>query len=141
PKATVTVGDAGKLVFSPLSLNATVGSMIAFDFLGLNHSLTQSNFWDPCQSNKMFDSGFEQFNPTNMSGRFVLEYQVTDPSPRWFFCAQRVKRSHCQAGMVFSLNPNGTHSQFLQNALAVVDAPPTETETSCQLPAVGMAPN
>ncbi|KAI1559397.1 serine-threonine rich protein, partial [Pyrenophora tritici-repentis] len=49
PTTTVTVGEAGKLVFSPSSLNATIGSVIAFNFLGLNHTLTQSELWDPCR--------------------------------------------------------------------------------------------
>jgi hypothetical protein len=40
PTTTVTVGEAGKLVFSPSSLKASAGSVIAFNFLGLNHTLT-----------------------------------------------------------------------------------------------------
>jgi hypothetical protein len=77
PVATVTVGDSGKLRFSPLTLNASIGSVIAFDFLGLNHTLSQSELEDPCYSNSIFDSGFRQYNPVNTSRRFVVEYRVT----------------------------------------------------------------
>ena len=36
--------------------------------------------------------------------------------PQWFFCAQTIKKSHCAAGMVFSLNAGGADGEFLQNA-------------------------
>jgi plastocyanin len=136
PTTTVTVGEAGKLVFSPSSLNASAGSVIAFNFLGLNHTLTQSHIGDPCRSNQGFDTGFLQFNPANVSGKFIVEIEVVDQDARWFFCAQTVKRSHCQAGMVFSLNPHGAHAQFLHNALAGVEVTPTPTNSVCGLPPV-----
>jgi plastocyanin len=63
PTTTVTVGEAGKLIFSPSSLNASAGSVIAFDFLGLNHTLTQSTIGNPCRSNQGLNTGFQQFNP------------------------------------------------------------------------------
>ncbi|KAF1363098.1 hypothetical protein EJ07DRAFT_104029 [Lizonia empirigonia] len=123
----VTVGDRGELIFSPPSLNASVGSIIAFNFLASNHTLTQSNLTDPCHSNGGFDSGFSQFNPLNISGKNVVEFKVQTNNPQWFFCAQRMKMSHCHAGMVFSLNPGGNQSKFLQNARTtnVIDAQPT----------------
>jgi plastocyanin len=134
PTTTVTVGEAGKLVFSPSSLNASAGSVIAFNFLGLNHTLTESNLWDPCHSNQKFDTGFQQFNPANVSGKFIVEIEVTSQDAKWFFCAQTAKRSHCQAGMVFSLNPRGAHAQFLHNALAGIGVAQTPTNSVCELP-------
>jgi hypothetical protein len=136
PTTTVTVGEAGKLIFSPSSLNASAGSVIAFDFLGLNHTLTQSTIRNPCRSNQGLNTGFQQFNPANVSGKFIVEIKVTDQDPKWFFCAQTVKRSHCQAGMVFSLNPYGAHAQFLHNALAGVEATSTPTNGLCVLPPI-----
>lgn len=123
----VTVGALGELAFSPSSLNASIGSTIIFNFLALNHTLTQSNLTDPCLPNGRFDTGFRQFNPLNISGNNVVEFEVQTYEPQWFFCAQHTKVSHCHAGMVFSLNPSGNHSEFLQNALntSVVDANPT----------------
>lgn len=116
----VTVGQEGKLVFSPSSLNAPIGTVITFNFLSLNHTLTQSTLQHPCTSNGGFDSSFAQFNPINVSGKFLVQYQVTRKDPQWFSCAQTSNRAHCQAGMVFSLNPQGMHSRFLANALAAV---------------------
>ncbi|KAF1940456.1 hypothetical protein EJ02DRAFT_314884, partial [Clathrospora elynae] len=138
---TVTVGKAGRLVFSPSSLNASIGSVVAFDFLSLNHTLSQSSLSDPCHIDGGFDTGFRQFNPANVSGKFVIEVKIIDKEPKWFFCAQTIKRSHCQASMVFSLNPCGAHNQFLQNALIAIDVPPSPTDGACQLPAVDLIPS
>jgi plastocyanin len=135
PVATVTVGDSGKPRFTPSTLNASVGSVIAFDFLGLNHTLTQSELENPCHSNSGFDSGFRQYNPANTSGRLIVKYRVTTGNPTWFFCSQVVPRSHCQAGMVFSLNSRGRENQFLSSALAAVPAYSSQTGLSCQSPA------
>jgi plastocyanin len=133
PTATVTVGIAGELKFSPASLNASVGSVIAFDFLGRNHTLTQSTLQNPCRKNGSIDTGFNQFNPSNFSGRFVVELKVTTQDPQWFFCAQLSNVSHCHAGMLFSLNSNGKHLEFLHNAeVAITD--PTTTTHACQIP-------
>jgi hypothetical protein len=130
----VNVGDRGELVFSPPSLNASVGSIIAFNFLASNHTLTQSNLSNPCLYNGGFNSGFKQSNPANISGKYVIEFEVQTQDPQWFFCAQRVKASHCNEGMVFSLNPGGEYSRFLQNARSTITADPQPTLT-CPLPA------
>src|SRR4051812_32642644 len=47
----VLVGAAGQLAFNPDSVDAQKGTVIRFNFLGLNHSLTQSTLGDPCHSN------------------------------------------------------------------------------------------
>lgn len=131
-RLTVTVGEGGNLTFAPSSLNVSIGSTIAFNFLGLNHTLTESSLRNPCERSGGFDTGFSQFNPTNASGKFVVEYKVLDRSPRWFFCAQTRQRPHCQAGMVFSLNPQGAHAMFLSNALTAIPLPePATSEGAC----------
>ena len=140
PTATIVVGDEGKLVFSPPSLNASIGTTISFNFLALNHTLTQSRFQDPCLSNGGFDSGFNQFNPSNISGRFVVEYKVTNDNPQWFFCAQIAPRPHCKAGMVFSLNPRGLQSQFLSRAMAKTTSTAPSHEHACGLPTLSTVP-
>jgi hypothetical protein len=103
-RLTVTVGEGGNLAFAPSSLNLSIGSIIAFNFLGLNYTLTESSLRNPCERNGGFDTKFRQFNPTNTSGKFIVEYEVVDRNPRWFFCVQTRLRPYCQAGMVFSLN-------------------------------------
>lgn len=138
-QATVIVGSGGKLVFAPSSLNVSVGTTVTFDFLGLNHTLTQSDLATPCQYNGNFDSGFRQFNPTNVSGKFLIKYHVTDAQPKWFFCAQELNGSHCHAGMVFSLNPDGAQSTYLSNALSTVET--QATSATCPVSAVHTSPN
>ncbi|KAF2741667.1 hypothetical protein M011DRAFT_377771, partial [Sporormia fimetaria CBS 119925] len=101
----VTVGAAGQLAFAPSSVAAAIGTTLRFNFLALNHTLTQSSFEQPCNNRSGFDTGFQQFNPVNASGRFLVDYQVTTKDPQWFFCAQISPKSHCQSGMVFALNP------------------------------------
>jgi plastocyanin len=130
--STVVVGAEGRLIFSPSTLNATIGTTILFNFLSLNHTLTQTEFSNPCHANGAFDTGFQQFNPANESGRFVVEYEVTSPEPQWFFCAQTSNASHCHSGMVFSLNPSGAQQDFLQNALATLTTP--ELTSACTTP-------
>lgn len=138
PTATVIVGSAGELRFMPASLNASVGSIVAFDFLGLNHTLTQSTLRDPCYKNGTIDTGFNQFNPANSSGRFLVEIEVTSRDPQWFFCAQLSNISHCHAGMLFSLNPNGKFQEFVSNAK---NAAPNSTTTAhaCQVTSLSSA--
>ena len=130
----VTVGAAGELVFSPSTLNASIGTLVQFDFLSRNHTLSQSEFWDPCHSNGGYDTGFNQFNPQNQSGKFVVEFEVTTDKPQWFFCSQTVSKSHCRSGMVFSLNARGSENSFLQNAFTDIlpsSAPPTSIIAAC----------
>lgn len=123
PTIIVTVGVGGRLTFSPETVSASIGTTLLFDFLSLNHTLTQSEFSNPCRANGHFDTGFRQFNPANMSGKFLVPYEVTSNKPQWFFCAQTFRMSHCQAGMVFSLNSGQTsHQQFLRNALSAASS-------------------
>lgn len=111
----ITVGAAGRLIFSPESANAPVGSTLRFNFLGLNHTLTQSTLRHPCKADGGFDTGFRQFNPLNVSGRFVVDFRVRHREAQYFFCAQTgPQRSHCQAGMVFSLNANAMENQLFE---------------------------
>ncbi|KAF2194734.1 hypothetical protein K469DRAFT_509556, partial [Zopfia rhizophila CBS 207.26] len=101
----ILVGAAGKLAFNPDSISVSRGTILRFNFLGINHTLTQSTLDHPCTSNAQFDTGFRQFNPTNSSGKFLLEFEVDTDQPQWFYCAQELPISHCNSGMVFSLNP------------------------------------
>lgn len=63
----------------------------------------QSNFGDPCHplSTGGFSSGFV---PTAVSpSGATFQIVVNDTKPIWFYCAQ-TKKTHCQAGMVGSVN-------------------------------------
>lgn len=112
----ILVGAAGQLAFNPNSISVSVGTVLQFNFLGLNHTLTQSQFKNPCQKNGSLNTGFNQFNPMNVSGKFVVDFEVDTDKPQWFYCAQTFRKSHCHAGMVFSVNPGGKADQFIENA-------------------------
>ncbi|KAF7880478.1 uncharacterized protein EAF02_007324 [Botrytis sinoallii] len=115
---SVIVGAAGRLAFNPTSLDVALGDKILFEFLALNHTLTQSSLRYPCTWNASggIDTGFKQFNPSNDSGKFIVKYTVEDTTPLWFFCSQRRPISHCHEGMIFALNPGSSFGTFLQGA-------------------------
>jgi plastocyanin len=82
---TVQVGALGELIYGPNQLNAAIGDIVRFDFLKLNHSVTQSSFAKPCTYNGGFDTGLNQFNPQNISGKFLVDFQVNTTAPLWFY--------------------------------------------------------
>ena len=112
----IIVGSSGKLIFNPSSVSATEGTILRFNFMGLNHTLTQSSLADPCISSAQLDNGFHQFNPLNITGKFSIDIEVKSTKPQWFYCAQEIPKSHCHAGMVFSLNPAGKEVEFVDKA-------------------------
>ncbi|KAF7957308.1 hypothetical protein EAE96_002894 [Botrytis aclada] len=111
----VTVGDKGLNVYSPNQINANVGDIIRFKFLARNHTVTQSDFNTPCNFNGGFDTGFNQFNPTNATN-ITRDFVVNTNNPIWFHCAQASPKFHCQAGMVLGINPAGKFHAFLEKA-------------------------
>lgn len=111
----IAVGAAGQLAFNPNSVSVTPGTTLRFDFLGLNHTLTQSSSASPCHNSSRFDTGFQQFNPQNVSGTFQVDYLVESDQPQWFYCAQVEPKSHCHSGMVFSVNPSDDRYERVNN--------------------------
>jgi plastocyanin len=98
----VVVAPGGSLVFSPNNITELPGTVVQFGFNPKNHSVTQSNFADPCHPlDKGFNSGFI---PTALSPSGVtFDIIVKDTKPVWFYCAQTTG-DHCQKGMVGSIN-------------------------------------
>ncbi|KAF7906124.1 hypothetical protein EAF00_000403 [Botryotinia globosa] len=94
---SVIVGAAGRLAFNPSRINVALGDKVLFEFLALNHTLTQSSLQNPCTWNASggIDTGFKQFNPSNTSSKFVVEYTVESSVPLWFFCSQKRPISQC----------------------------------------------
>ena len=107
----------GKVQFIPNNVNAEIGDVVLYDFLKASHSLTQSEFLTPCTYNGGFDTGLNQVNPQNVSGLFVIPFEVTTKKPQWFYCKQQGPPNHCGKGMVFGLNPGNKMDQFIQNAI------------------------
>ncbi len=116
PTVEITVGAVGGLSFNPESVTVIPGTVLRFDFLGTNHTLTQSSLKHPCVNSSHFDTGFNQFNPKNVSGRFLVDYVVRSNASEWFYCAQSFPTSHCEAGMLFSVNPGNHSAEFSSNA-------------------------
>lgn len=50
----VTVGADGQLAYSPANIQAAIGDTVTFEFRPKNHTVTQSNFNNPCQP--LFDT-------------------------------------------------------------------------------------
>jgi len=121
----VQVGAGGMLVFNPTSIQAANGDTVAFQFQGKNHSVTQSTFPAPCTKMTTptvgVDSGF-MFVPAGATQLPEFTIAVNDSTvPLWFYCAQTIGMSHCEAGMVFAINPTAdkTFAQFQQTAMAL----------------------
>ncbi|PPQ76541.1 hypothetical protein CVT26_013240 [Gymnopilus dilepis] len=113
----VTVGKDDALTFDPSTLNdVQTGDIVTFTFASNNHSVTQSTFSKPCHRRiRGADSGFM---PVDLDAiklpQFTIHVDNTS-APLWFFCAQA---GHCQAGMVFAINPTEDRSfdDFLATA-------------------------
>lgn len=107
----------GKVQFIPNQVNAEIGDIVEYDFLAKSHSLTQSDFLTPCTYNGGFDTGLNQVNPKNESGKFIIPFEVKTKKPLWFYCKQQGPPNHCGAGMVMGINPGNKMYQFIQNAI------------------------
>lgn len=104
----VKVGNGGT-TFSPEKVVAAVGEMIQFQFVGGNHTATQSTFAQPCQPIGMsspnvtgFHSGFQPAAASSAQGMTsTFSIMVNSTTPLWVYCAQA---KHCEGGMVMVIN-------------------------------------
>lgn len=104
----VKVGDGG-MKFSPEKVVAEAGDMIQFQFIGGNHTVTQSTFAAPCTPISMsntgvqgFHSGFQPADASSAQGMTsTFSVLVNDTKPMWAYCAQG---KHCENGMVMVIN-------------------------------------
>ncbi|KAG8818423.1 hypothetical protein FRC17_010837 [Serendipita sp. 399] len=114
----VNVGNTG-LNFTPDHVkDAKAGDTVTFHFISGTHTVTQSTLEAPC-TQRGFDSGV-----VDDGGTYQIKLNSTDPV--WIFCASR---GHCQAGMVFAVNPGDKLSQF-QNTASGIDTLPTLSPSS-----------
>lgn len=103
-------GTAG-FFFSPDTLTVPVGAMVQFQFVGGNHTVTQSNFDAPCiplsTSNTSAVGLHSDYVPAaasiQQSGEIpIWTIQINNTNPIWLYCAQG---QHCQSGMSMVINP------------------------------------
>ncbi|RDX46854.1 hypothetical protein OH76DRAFT_805649 [Lentinus brumalis] len=137
----VKVGGSGALTYTPNQLTGVAnGDVVQFQFLDKNHTVTQSTFAAPCSNITDatgtvtgVDSGFQFVDPAATSFP-VWQITVNNAStPLWFYCRQA---KHCQAGMVFAVNPTAekTFDAFKTNAAA------STSVNGSPAPAAGGAP-
>jgi plastocyanin len=114
---TVTVAANNKFQFTPNSITAQPGDMVAFNFVSQNHSVASSNANTPCQpeANAIF-SDFQPIAAPAANGRNrgknnrrqaatntpTFMVPVVDNQPMYIYCSQA---QHCQQGMVMVINP------------------------------------
>ncbi|KAK0721625.1 hypothetical protein B0T26DRAFT_673425 [Lasiosphaeria miniovina] len=123
-KLSVIVGFNGTLTYSPNNITAPPRTVIEFSYNPKNHTVTQSSFDSPCQPlDKGFSSGFI---PTAVSPSGVtFDIVVPDTNPIWFYCGQIVG-THCQKGMVGSINAATSGAKTLEAYIAkAATAPPS----------------
>ncbi|KAJ2967601.1 hypothetical protein NUW58_g10412 [Xylaria curta] len=104
-KLHIDVGFNGQLMFNPNNVTELVRTVVEFSYNPANHSIVQSSFDKPCQPIAREGGGFvAPFVPTQQTPSGVtFEVTLTNADPIWFYCAQTAK-SHCQSGMVGSIN-------------------------------------
>ncbi|TYJ54296.1 hypothetical protein B9479_005055 [Cryptococcus floricola] len=121
---TVLVGQNSTKTFTPSELTAAVGDTVEFQFVGGNHTVTQSTFADPC-TNSGFKSGFV---PGNADSPTSFSISINDTTPLWMFCGQT---GHCKAGMVMSINAPSTGKTFAAfQAAAAGNSSSTDSSSS-----------
>ncbi|TQV95019.1 hypothetical protein V2A60_009904 [Cordyceps javanica] len=105
------VNNATGLKFWPEKIKAAPGSMVQFQFLAGNHTVTQSDFDHPCMPIKEVNPSalgiFSAYQPVAASAAKkeipVFTIMVNDTKPMWFFCSQG---PHCEKGMAMVINEN-----------------------------------
>ncbi|KAJ8109834.1 hypothetical protein ONZ43_g6028 [Nemania bipapillata] len=114
-KLHIDVGSNGELMFNPNNVTELVGTVVEFSYNPMNHSIVQSSFDKPCQPIDRPGGGFAApFVPTQQTPSGVtFEVTLTNTDPIWFYCAQ-TKKSHCQSGMVGSINAAATGDKTFQ---------------------------
>ncbi|KAI1176706.1 hypothetical protein F4777DRAFT_545770 [Nemania sp. FL0916] len=114
-KLHIDVGFNGQLMFNPNNVTELVGTVVEFSYNPANHSIVQSSFDKPCQPIDRPGGGFvAPFVPTKQTPSGVtFEVTLTNSDPVWFYCAQTAK-THCQAGMVGSINAASTGDKTFQ---------------------------
>jgi hypothetical protein len=127
----VKVGANNGLIFDPSNITAQAGDTISFQFQGKNHSVTQSTFGNPCEFMTTPSTGVDSgFMPVPANATSLPQWSITvnnASTPLWFFCAQTNPVSHCQKGMVFSVNAPATKTFAMFQAAAEASGGNTTT--------------
>ncbi|KJA16243.1 hypothetical protein HYPSUDRAFT_148004 [Hypholoma sublateritium FD-334 SS-4] len=128
----ITVGANGALAYSPPNITASIGDTVTFEFHPKNHTVTQSNFLNPCEPLQASTgtTGFKSgFVPVAADATTFPTFQITinDTAPIWGYCGQT---GHCAAGMVFSINAVESGPNNFENFLSLAEETANATTTS-----------
>ncbi|CEJ79959.1 hypothetical protein VHEMI00168 [[Torrubiella] hemipterigena] len=107
------------LKYFPEKITAKPGTMVQFQFLGGNHTVTQSNFDNPCiplhkadSSKQNFASGFQPVAAGESKGQLpVFTIKINDTKPIWVYCGQG---PHCMKGMAMVINEASNTTKTLE---------------------------
>jgi hypothetical protein len=125
PIQTVVVGGGTALRYNPPVLHVAQGSRVHLDFLGKNHTLTESTFDKPCTKlqGTDIDTDFNNFNPNDIPNLHPFDFTFASDKPRFFYCKQAngTPQSHCGKGMVFAVNvKKEVFDEFVKRAEATL---------------------
>ncbi|KAH8798350.1 hypothetical protein F5884DRAFT_715402, partial [Xylogone sp. PMI_703] len=110
---TVDVGASGSFIYKPNHINASVGDIVRFNFLGQSHSVTEADFNTPCTYNGGFDTGLRPFgSSSNVTGNFFVDLHVNSSAPRWFYSKQSNGLDRCGESVIFAINPGNCFRRF-----------------------------
>jgi hypothetical protein len=143
----IQVGANDSLVFNPTSVTGVAaGDVLNFQFVSKNHSVVQSSFTSPCTANGV-SSGFQNVSDPTGSSFPTWSLTVENASaPLWFFCSQTTPTgTHCDAGMVFAVNPTANKSfeafQLAAQGTNATDPAPNENPSGTVLSGTAGATN
>ncbi|KAL1899038.1 hypothetical protein Cpir12675_001594 [Ceratocystis pirilliformis] len=107
---TRTVWIGGRSKVSPATLRANVGDKIEFHFLSGLHSVVEANYFDPCQHNGGFASGYFSTIERDHQNSQTFVITIEDNSPIWYFDGAGTE---CMSGAVGVINPPNDGSRTL----------------------------
>lgn len=136
----IDVAAGKKFVFNPPNITAPVGTVVTFYYpnFGLNHSVTQSTFANPCtylaaNTSANTSAGFD----SGLISSSTFSINITDTKPIWYFCKHVL---HCGQGMVGSINApstGNTYDAYLAAAVAIGSNEVTTPDNGPVLAGVG----
>ncbi|OCH95640.1 hypothetical protein OBBRIDRAFT_788192 [Obba rivulosa] len=127
-------------VFNPANITAPNGTLVTFFFpnAGLQHSVTQGDFGNPCNPLQASSNGSPGFD-SGLTENTQFTINITnDQIPIYYFCKFP---THCGLGMVGSINAptsgNGTFEEWQASAISLGSSEPTLSDNGFQSGGVG----
>jgi plastocyanin len=107
----IEVGGHEKAVFSPSFVSVALGTVLQFELLEQNCTLTQSSVEISCSNSSDFNTKSTQPSLINTTSQHIFQHHVNSSNPLWFYCAHL---DCCKPSMIFRLN-SANHREELGN--------------------------